>query len=62
MAVFGLVTNSKDIYERSLNINVNLYWGILLVVFGAVMLVLAWRAGEAAKEQGNANQGKKPNA
>jgi len=28
-------------YERSLGINVNLWWGIVLLLFGATMLWLA---------------------
>lgn len=29
------------IYERSLGINVNLWWGLVLIAFGGVMLGLA---------------------
>ncbi len=51
MLVYGLVTGSnKEMYERSLDINVNLYWGILLLVFGAWMLMMAVR-GKKAEEQ-----------
>ena len=33
MLVYGLATGSnKEMYERSLNLNVNLYWGIVLLV------------------------------
>jgi len=32
----GLFTGS-EIYQRSLGINVNLWWGIFLLVFGCVM-------------------------
>jgi hypothetical protein len=31
------------IYQRSLGYNVNTYWGIVLLVFGLVMLVLGRR-------------------
>ncbi|HEV2751853.1 MAG TPA: hypothetical protein VGV12_15130 [Gemmatimonadales bacterium] len=41
--VFGL-TSDKAIYARSLGINVNLWWGLVLLVFGAGMLGLALRA------------------
>jgi len=44
LVVYGLVSNPA-IYQRSLGINVNLWWGIVLVLFGLVMLGLAWRAG-----------------
>jgi hypothetical protein len=39
---FGLVSGDA-IYRRSLGINVNLWWGLVLVVFGVVMLGLAMR-------------------
>ena len=42
LTVFGLVSD-RTIYQRSLGINVNLWWGLVLVVFGVVMLGLAMR-------------------
>ncbi|HEU4954163.1 MAG TPA: hypothetical protein VFT28_06290 [Gemmatimonadales bacterium] len=39
---FGLVSD-EAIYARSLGVNVNLWWGLVLVVFGLVMLGLAMR-------------------
>jgi hypothetical protein len=33
----------KAIYERSLGLNVNLAWGAVLLVFGAIMVLLARR-------------------
>jgi multisubunit Na+/H+ antiporter MnhG subunit len=39
LVAFGLVSN-PEIYERSLGINMNLEWGVVLTVFGAVMLAL----------------------
>ncbi len=41
MAIYGLATGSDPMYQRSLGINVNLWWGALLFVFGAVMLLFA---------------------
>ena len=44
LVIFGALS-SKDIYEQhSLGINVNLAWGAVLLVFGAAMLFLTWRA------------------
>jgi hypothetical protein len=44
LVIYGLVTGSDAaIYQRSLDINVNLRWGLVLLVFGAGMLILAWR-------------------
>lgn len=41
---YGAITSSNAaMYKRSLDININLYWGLVLLVFGATMLVLAWR-------------------
>ena len=44
LAGFGL-TSDRAIYERSLGINVNLWWGLVLLAFGLVMLAFALRAG-----------------
>ncbi len=40
---FGIGSDAA-IYGRSLGINVNLWWGVVLVVFGLVMLGIAFRA------------------
>lgn len=42
LTVFGLVSDPA-IYQRSLGINVNLWWGLVLLAFGLVMLALALR-------------------
>jgi protein-S-isoprenylcysteine O-methyltransferase Ste14 len=50
LVIFGLSTGGNpELYARSLGINVNLWWGAVLVLFGVVMLTLAWRARRAAK-------------
>jgi multisubunit Na+/H+ antiporter MnhG subunit len=46
MAVFGLLSDPA-IYQRSLGVNVNLWWGLVLLVFGLLMLLLAWRGGQS---------------
>jgi ABC-type Fe3+-siderophore transport system permease subunit len=44
LAVYGFATQSEPaLYERSLGINVNLRWGLVLLVFGVTMLGLFWR-------------------
>ncbi len=46
LVIYGLVTGSDaELYKRSLDINVNLRWGLLLLVFGGWMLTMAWRGG-----------------
>jgi hypothetical protein len=42
LAGYGLLSD-PGIYQRSLGINVNLWWGLVLVAFGVVMLALAIR-------------------
>jgi len=48
-SIFGLLLllfgafGDKSIYGRSLGINVNLWWGIALLVFGAIMWLLGYR-------------------
>jgi len=37
---YGLISDS-GLYQRSLGLNVNLIWGLTLLVFGALMLGLA---------------------
>lgn len=39
---FGLMSDPA-IYARSLGLNVNLWWGLVLIAFGLVMLGLAMR-------------------
>jgi hypothetical protein len=40
LAVFGAATSSDtEMYRHSLGININLVWGILLLVFGVAMLL-----------------------
>lgn len=40
---FGIFTKGSEIYQKSLGLNINISWGIVLLVFGAFMLLLAKR-------------------
>ena len=42
LTLFGLFTD-RATYERSLYINVNLWWGLVMLLFGALMFFAAWR-------------------
>jgi hypothetical protein len=45
LVVFGVMTLSDaPLYARSMDININLWWGLAMVLFGAVMLLLGARA------------------
>jgi hypothetical protein len=44
LVIYGLLTNGDTIYsQRSLGINVNLRWGLAMLVFGSVMIWLGRR-------------------
>ena len=64
MAAFGLFTHADAaLYERSLGVNLNLIWGAIMVVFGAIMFFVGrsqkwqddpmnprpWEQGDSAK-------------
>lgn len=42
LVAYGLVSDSA-IYRRSLDININLWWGLALLVFGVLMYVFGRR-------------------
>jgi hypothetical protein len=48
LAVFGLASDPAR-YQQSLGININLYWGAVLFVFGIVMLLLGRRGARRQK-------------
>ena len=63
LAGVGIVAN-PDSLKKSLGVNVNLWWGLVLLVFGVIMLVLAWRGRVASRSSGTpaaSNPGAKPN-
>ena len=45
LAVYGMATASDtQLYERSESIVINLWWGLIMLVFGGVMLYYGLRA------------------
>jgi hypothetical protein len=47
LTLYGIVTRSdSELYVRSDNIVINLWWGLVLLGFGALMLVFGMRAKE----------------
>ncbi len=48
-AIFGVLLiaygslSDPAIYARSLNININFWWGVVMLLFGALMLALGRR-------------------
>jgi hypothetical protein len=43
LTIYGLMTDAA-MYQKSLGININLVWGIVMLVFGAIMLTLSLRS------------------
>ena len=41
LTIFGLMTNGSEMYGISLNININLWSGIFMLVFGGSMLAFS---------------------
>ena len=48
LTVFGIVTHAdSSLYVKSLNININIWSGIAMLVFGVLMLVFSkWKISE----------------
>ncbi|MDB5294511.1 MAG: hypothetical protein JWO31_494 [Phycisphaerales bacterium] len=44
LAGYGLLSNGSPAYARSLGINVNLWWGSAILLFGVALLALSWHA------------------
>ena len=51
VTIFGIFTSSDaTMYEKSLGINVNLIMGLIMLVFGVVMLFFAFRKVKQKKQ------------
>ena len=40
LIAYGLTTQGDPMYARSLQINANIWWGLIMLVFGGIMLAL----------------------
>jgi hypothetical protein len=50
LTLYGLFTSGDEVlYSRSLGVNINLWCGLGMLVFGVIMLVLAWTAKKKAE-------------
>jgi multisubunit Na+/H+ antiporter MnhG subunit len=44
MTIYGIITrNAADLYEKSLGVNINLIWGIVMLLFGLIMFYFGRR-------------------
>ena len=44
LVLFGLFTANAEMYQRSLGINIDLWWGVVLLIFGLIMAFAARKA------------------
>jgi uncharacterized YccA/Bax inhibitor family protein len=44
LSAFGLLSDPRIYQAHSLGINVNLIWGVVLLLFGLAMVGLVWRS------------------
>ena len=51
LIAWGLKTNGDAIYAKSLGINANLWWGIVLLIFGLTMFILGERRQHKLEEE-----------
>lgn len=50
LTLHGILTvNAVELYEKSLNVNVNLWSGLFMLIFGALMLFLSLRKKKATQ-------------
>jgi hypothetical protein len=50
--IYGLATHSDtEMYKRSLEININVWWGLFCLAFGLIMLGWAWLSSKAGKNK-----------
>lgn len=44
LTIFGVVSRGSAIYARSAGMNINLIWGVVMLVFGVTMFLLGRNA------------------
>ena len=45
---YGLISDPA-IYRSSLGVNINAWWGFVMLAFGGLMLALSWRGSRKAQ-------------
>jgi uncharacterized membrane protein HdeD (DUF308 family) len=51
LSIYGLVTRGSEIYARSAGLDINLIWGIVMLVFGLAMFLLGRYSDRHSKPQ-----------
>lgn len=58
LTAFGFL-GAKDVYQKSLGINVNAWWGLAMLIFGVIMFLLGRRGTATARLTEESPEGKK---
>ena len=58
LAIVGLIQNPA-VFQRSRGININLWWGVVMLAFGVVMFLLGRRGTATAKSTEESPEGRK---
>jgi hypothetical protein len=58
LAIFGLISD-RSIYAQSIGININLFWGLILLLFGILMLVLSGRTAAVSRPKTTSADGQR---
>ncbi|MDI9400932.1 MAG: hypothetical protein ACOX2U_01555 [Limisphaerales bacterium] len=51
LAFYGLGTSGAEMYAKSLGMNMNIYWGGAMLLFGAIMLAFGLKAQFCGKDK-----------
>ncbi|HNX43745.1 MAG TPA: hypothetical protein PLJ84_06945 [Bacteroidales bacterium] len=51
LTIYGGVTGNAEIYKASLGMNVNLWTGLAMLIFGLWFLFMAWRKRNTAEKK-----------
>jgi hypothetical protein len=57
LILYGMLSD-KSIYQRSLGININVVWGVVMLGFGALMLILGRRGTAAMRSAESTPEGR----
>ena len=52
IGAYGIATNGSAMYAQSESININLWWGLVMLIVGVLMFVMGMRATRTAHPSG----------
>lgn len=59
LALYGVLTGSDaELYRRALDININLWWGVVMLVFGLIMFFAGRRGASGVRPAADTPEGR----